>query len=879
MTTTTHKLMALAACCVAALIVQHAGAESIVSHAVPNASFEWPPSTDTWVYTGIEGWTNVWSQTCFGVTRGGHADNGIMPDKRQVAFVATDQAGLWFDDYYSVHIRTIRNFAFEPDTEYCLQFWHNAREAVNEYWTNYCMFLVSVGQDIFGPFTNQAVGVGEPYHFQSIIFTAKFPTARLFFHNLRLPDSSPGIGTLSCLLIDGVSLYKRARPDDIMVKNPSFEASGEQGPGGGVGLINRDEAWQPLFDRMAGWEYWDGGYNDAGFGTGTNSNPYIAPSFVPEGQSAFFDTKSERFYANSEMRTTLSQTIHDLVIGRPYALSYHYNARPGASDMYSPSNFTATIGGIEVHRQEFLPWSPAFYSTTVTFVADWTSMDLVFGTSNSVDGATMLLDNVGIWPLADVSVSITSGAAVVAHDVESYAVAGVSLNTVGGMWVTNASTGGAALSFAAAAAWTAPAIELALGANVITVGGTNVQGDAVTDSAVITRRWPGRSIRIRNASFEWPTNAPGLGMTNIWGWTQSHPQFSGINPCEFGYPFHDNGRRPDKTQVAFLWSFGTDVDLSQTLSGLDPGRQYCLQFWHNAGSISDEWNTNVAEFTVAYAGVTLTTLFSEAVNTGFDFSDPFHFTAIVFTPAASTGALRFRNRYTRSDGSNWISRLVLDTICLYELSYDDEVIVKNPSFEASGEQGPGGGLGFVNVSPAWAPVWDIMAGWEYWDGNYNSAVFGTATNANPYLGSVPVPEGQAMFMDNKSERWYVNADYQTMLQQDIGGLAIGQEYHLSYCFNARPGESNMFSPSNFTVRIGGIEVQRDEFLPWQPQSVFTSVTFVADWTSMKLAFGTSNSADGCTMLIDDVTIWPVPEPLCLMLMGAGLLGLLRVRRH
>jgi len=389
------KTLPILVAAVLALMLFALPAHALLSTYVPNASFEWPANNPDWTYSAIAGWdSNSYS---VGVCGSGQADNGNRPDKTQVAFIATDGTGT--GGY--VQIRSA-SLTFDTNQEYRLQLWLNARENLSAYSTNFCIYALYVGQNFLGTYTNSAVGVGNPYYFRSFVFKPLFPTARVVIRNYRLDDSAPGTGTLSCLLVDAVCLYQRSRPNEINVQNPSFEASGEQGPGGGgMGLINVSPAWAPLNDVMAGWTYYDGGYNSATFGTGTNSNPYIAPASVPEGQSAFFDNKSERWYVNAGYQTKLKQTIEGLTPSEVYNLSYYYNARPGMNNIYSPSNFTVSIGGVEVQRQDFLPWSMPFYFTTVTFAADWTSMDLVFGTSNSVDGSSMLLDDVEIWPVPE----------------------------------------------------------------------------------------------------------------------------------------------------------------------------------------------------------------------------------------------------------------------------------------------------------------------------------------------------------------------------------------------------------------------------------------------------------------------------------------------
>ncbi len=384
-----------------------------------------------------------------------------------------------------------------------------------------------------------------------------------------------------------------------------------------------------------------------------------------------------------------------------------------------------------------------------------------------------------------------------------------------------------------------------------------------------------QSVYINNASFESPAGNPDWTYSQVTGWNSNMPY---VGVCASG--FADNGQRPDKTQVAFLFTFGGTVNIRQSISGLDPAKKYCLQFWHNARNYTDLYNTNICIFDVTCGGLTLGTITNSAVGG----ANPYHFANFIFTPANSgANDLRIRNfRLPDVGGNGQLSALLLDGITLFQLGHSatvPEIVVKNPSFEASGEQGPGGGWGFINVTAGWAPLNDVMAGWTYYDGGYNNGAFGTGTNGSPFFGGwVPVPEGQSAFMDNKSEFWYGNSSKQTMLKQTINGLTADAWYYLSYNYQARPGVNNMYSPSNFTVKIGGVEVQRDAQMPWGNTFFPTTVTFKASATSMELVFGTSNSVDGCSMCLDDVEIWQVPEPLALSALGLGLAAWLAGRR-
>jgi len=403
-----------------------------------------------------------------------------------------------------------------------------------------------------------------------------------------------------------------------------------------------------------------------------------------------------------------------------------------------------------------------------------------------------------------------------------------------------------------------------------------------------------KSVIVSNSSFEvgtyfganaWYgstlTNALGAGWQNNFG--AGMPNWIGKDD---GTGPANNGKRPDKTCVLYLTTYSPDgttmyhTNVRQPLN-FDTTKQYVLQFWHNAST--DSKNQSCV-FDVTLQGISAAG--SESLsggdfgftNTAVGGTNPYHFKQITFTSRWTTAYLRLRNCATTALTNN-STYLLLDGITVFALDKKDEVIIKNPSFEASDEQGPGGfGMGFINVNNAFGSINDVMAGWTYFDGGYNAATFGTASNDSPFFAGL-VPEGRTAFIDSKSEQFYFNQYpwYSTMLKQTVTGLqplAPFNNYYISFNYSARPG----YNPSNFTVRIGGIEILRHDLMPAYSSLVSTTLSFTANASAMELEFGTSNSVNGVSMALDNVAIWPVPEPMALSALGLGLAAWLAGRR-
>lgn len=190
-------------------------------------------------------------------------------------------------------------------------------------------------------------------------------------------------------------------------------------------------------------------------------------------------------------------TVHDVL---PAGLVYLSHS----GGTYTPGSGVWSVGTLA-----------AGASATLTIVAQVTTLQSVtnIATLTHVDQHDPVPDTNTppvVVKAQPVMVDVTNAPTTVTFDVTSYVVGGTNVNVVGGMWVSNATAGGAALAFGASSPWVAPAMGLVTGANTLVVHGTNSAGYVVWDSVVITRGGIG-------------TGAPFVDITNTTPTVVSNP--------------------------------------------------------------------------------------------------------------------------------------------------------------------------------------------------------------------------------------------------------------------------------------------------------------------------------------------------------------------
>ena len=751
---------------------------ALAQNSVLNPSFEFN-YPETWPHYGeVEEW-----QGGSGVNQAdGPFHNGgtPIPDQARAAFI---QGSSTLEQEV---------FGFEPGEPHWLQFYYDARGCCGG-----TIDLVVSLDDVELDRINNVIAStdGNPYKFRNIPFVPDFDAGVLTFQTIAAGDAT--------LNLDAISFVVRGE-DEVPVMNPSFEASGEP--------VDPDGIITPA--NIAGW---------VGEGTYGVNVDGLGP-FGDNGRTSESD-----FVGFISGLGSLSQTLDSLIVGNDYKLTFEYNARTGDNPQ-----LTVLLGEDQVFQESVKPvgGNNGYHSASVSFEADDVQKQLSFQQTNDGDH-TILLDSIRLVGEVGESfppVQVTPMALELAP------------NQIGEVTITIPETYLAIKSGQLTLTSPDPSIASFAGADengalvldfdkngensktIKIVGGSRgavrilINPPAGLEVANDTAVNVVSSI-VRNASFESNEAPGGVGIGSIVSWNGG----TGLNLA--AGPFHDNGAIPDRRQVAVLQG---NNNLSQEIKGLEEGESYWLQFNYNARDCCG----GTINLSVQLAGEELWSI-EDVLPASVDGLETYYFQNVSFTATSSKGLLEF---VTKAEGD---ATILLDAVNVIPRG-KDEVVIRNPSFEASGSPV---GVGYVQPSN--------LAGWEFSAGGRGVNVTGRGPFADNGSG-----------LDQDSVLFIQGASSMTQL---VEGFEAGETYTLYYYVNARNCCGDGFTA--YSVSFDDEVLLDEEVFPAGGNMPYhlRYMTFVPSFQDGILQFDTAPEGDH-TLVLDDIHIVkgefvpPTPQP-------------------
>jgi hypothetical protein len=525
------------------------------------------------------------------------------------------------------------------------------------------------------------------------------------------------------LLIDAVTVIQRDA-GNVVVQNPSFEASG---------LIPLPGVFSG--QRIAGWQ------GEGTFGLNLAGDPFADNGITPH----------DNLVAFVQGVGALSQPLTGLIPGETYQVDFAYNARMGNTPHLLVTADEAVLLDLDVEPVG----NNAYHQASASFLADSPSALLRFAQTAEGD-QTVLIDDIRVIGQAinlpciqltpdqlQLSVGQTSSEVTVKllEDVVASGPATVTVTSSDPAVVSlpGAANGTLTLTFQ-------PGGELTQIIQVLGVapGAATLQ---FSESRGVCFDKPGINVLVlrgfvRNPSFEANSHPTFPGYGPIASWTSAGPGNTGINNASG--PFHDNGLIPDRDQIALLQ---TSKTISQEIVNLTPGARYWLQFYYNVRNCCG----GTIDLTVRFAGSELQTF--PAILPVLE-TNAYYFAHLEFTATTASGMLEFE---TVAVGD---ATVLLDAVTLVQRDAGS-VLLRNPSFEASGQALPG----YITSS---------IAGWDAGGGGRGVNISGIGPIAD---NGISPDQDNVLFLQGEG----------TFVSQTLDGLTPGQNYTVRFGANARTG--------------------------------------------------------------------------------------------
>jgi hypothetical protein len=368
------------------------------------------------------------------------------------------------------------------------------------------------------------------------------------------------------------------------------------------------------------------------------------------------------------------------------------------------------------------------------------------------------------------------------------------------------------------------AMGQAMGQTVFTLNSPQVKtsGSVGVSVGFLTR------TAVDNASFEdsytpaW--TPPGYLFMNRWTPNTENTGFNGSASGQTILDFADNGILPDRNLVAFIENSGS---FQQNLQGLAMGAPHWLQFRYNVSANSSSGlPVGTHRLLVTYNGKIIDVITNATpVESAGSNTRPWYFRNVPFVADVAGGAMKFEHIVDNEASAPAI--ILIDALSVV-MRGPNEVVIENPSFEASGKP--------IN-SPYYFENDVNIAGWATEPANG----WGVNAPGDSFCDNGQNPDqDHALFVQGAGKS----------VSQTISGLTAGERYQLSFAYNARQSTAK----PRLRVTMGGQELMSAEVAPVGGKLAFlrTNLVFTASSASMSLKFANIVSSGDTTFLLDDV---------------------------